>query len=144
MLLDAGVPEVEISEAFACEESCGGGGFQDIYRLRPLWGVYMAATNLTNQPIRLDGMKKVPHDVKALLLTELESEITHVVEVRVNGVPVTRNHVLHQGETLRVSVAPGDWVWLKGYYLPCGSVRGREPDPWWKNEVVAAFMQGAT
>lgn len=305
VLLEAGAPEAEISEAFAYDELCGRRCFQEIYRLRPLWGVYVAATNLTEQPIRLDALKceveqpagigfrpfrareprtvedlalprmpllpaatviipiavvfgpigaepvkvyrtasqdvptgevqstahadgvvlinqlalvgpslwpisflldragnrreqevhqldfsnlytidrsweagscphlflehsldssltywgelwagapdqsqvdslQVPQAVNALLLTELENEVAHVVEVWVNGVAVTRNRVLHRGQTLRVSVRPGDRVRLTGYYVPHASARNREPDPWWKNEVVAAFMQSAT
>lgn len=305
LLLDAGAPEAEVSEAFAYDELCGGGGFQEIYRLRPLWGVYVAATNLTEQPIRLNAVRceieqpsgiefrpflapeprrveelalprmpvppgataiipiavvfgpigpeawtvyrtasqvvqtgevqstahaaggqvvnqlaligpslwpisflldragtsreqeihlldfsnvytidrswdagscphlflehapassltywgelwarapdelqvntiQVPQDVNALLLTELESETACVVEIRVNGVRITRNRILHRGETLRIPVTPGDRVCLTGYYVPHASARNRKPDPWVKNEVVASFMQGAT
>ncbi|MBI4207195.1 MAG: HNH endonuclease [Betaproteobacteria bacterium] len=305
LLLEAGAPEAEISEAFAYDELCGRRCFQEIYRLRPLWGVFVAATNLTERAIRFEALRceveqpagigfrpfrarepgrvenltlprmpvpptgtviipiavvfgpiggepwkvygtvsqdvqtgevqstahadgidlinqlslvgpslwpisflldragtgraqeihqldfsnlytidrswesgscphlflehsldsslrywgelwagapdesqvdtlQVPHAVKALLLTELESEVAYVVEVRVNGVAITRNRVLHRGETLRISVRPGDRVRLTGYYVPHASARNRGPDPWWKNELVAAFMQSAT
>lgn len=305
LLLEAGVPEAEISEAFAYDEVCGRRCFQEIYRLRPLWGVYMAATNLTEQPIRLEALRceaeqpagigfrpfrareprrvedlalprmslppegtiiipiaavlgpigaeplrvsgtvsehvqtgevqltshcdgvhlvnqlalvgpslwpilflleragnrreqevhqldlsnlytidrsweagscphlflehspnssltywgelwagapdepqvdslQIPQAANALLLTELENEVAHVVEVCVNDAAVTRNLVLHRGETLRVTVRPGDRVRLAGYYVPHASARNREPDPWWKNEVIVAFMQSAT
>ncbi|MBI4529252.1 MAG: hypothetical protein HY695_36095 [Deltaproteobacteria bacterium] len=90
------------------------------------------------------GTLQVPQAVNALLLAELENEVAYVVEVCVNGVAITRNRVLHRGQTLRVSVRPGDRVRLAGYYVPHGSARNREPDPWWKNEVVTAFMQSAT
>lgn len=302
LLLKAGVPEAEISEAFAYDEVCGGRSFQEIYRLRALWGVYVAATNITENPIRLEALRceverpagvgfrpfrareprsvedvvlpqmplppggtviipvagvlgpigaetlrvsrtasqgvrtgevqsishcdglqivnqlalvgpslwpvsflfggpgdrheqevhqldlsnlytidrswesgscphlflehsrnsslsywgelwaetpdelqvdglEVPRAVSALLLTELENEVTFVVEVRVNDVAVIRNQVLHPGQTLRVAVRPRDRVRLIGYYVPEASARDREPNPWCKNEVVAAFMQ---
>lgn len=47
-LLEAGVPECDISEAFAYEEECGAGGFREIYRIRPVWGVYLSATNIAD------------------------------------------------------------------------------------------------
>lgn len=305
LLLEAGIPEAEISEAFAYDEVCGGHSFQEIYRLRPLWGVYVAATNLTGQPIRLETLRcdaeqpagvgfrpvrareprrvedlvlpkmplpsggtvvipmavvlgpvgtgpftvsrtvpqdvntgevqwtahcngghlvnqlaligpslwpisflleragnrreqkvhqldfsnlytidrawesgscphlflehcvqssptywgelwarapdelqveslEIPEGVYALLLTELENEITYVVEVCVNEIAVARNQILHRGQTLRVTTRPGDMVRLAGYYVPHAGVRNREPDPWWKNQAILAFMQGAT
>jgi hypothetical protein len=87
---------------------------------------------------------QVPGAVKALLLTELENEVTYVDEVCVNDVAIARRRVLHRGQTLRISVRPGDSVRLTGYYVPHASTRNREPDPWWKNQVIAAFMQRAT
>ncbi len=305
MLLQAGVPEVEISGAFAYNSECAQRCFQEIYRLRPLWGVYVAATNLTEQPIRLEALRceieqpagigfrsfrareperlediilprmslpargtvmipiavvlgplgadslkvsrtvsqgvqtgevqltshcdgahivrqlalvgpslwpisflleradvrweqkvhqldlsnlytidrswaagscphiflehsfdssliywgelwagapdeprlqslQIPQTVNALLLTELENEVAHVAEVGVNGVAIIRNQVLHRGEMLRIPVEPGDRIRLTGYYVPHASARNREPDPWWKNAVITAFMRSST
>lgn len=56
LLLEGRVPEAEISEAFAYDETCGGRSFQETYRLRPLWGVFLAATNITDSPIRVDSL----------------------------------------------------------------------------------------
>jgi hypothetical protein len=55
-LLNEGVPVEEISEAFAYDEVCGERSFQEIYRLRPLWGVFLAATNIANSPLRLNSL----------------------------------------------------------------------------------------
>ena len=304
LLLEAGVPEAEISEAFAYDEVCGQRSFQEIYRLRPLWGVYVAGTNVTEQPIRLDALKceieqpagigfrpfqareprnienlalprmrlppaatviipvaavfgpigaervrvhrtasydvqtgevqstahvdgadlinqvalvgpslwpisflldrggtrreqeihqldfsslymidrsweagscphlfiehsldsslmywgelwagapdtsrvetfEVPQAINALLLAELENEVAYIVEVSVNGAVITHNRALHRGQTLRVSVRPGDRIRFIGYYTPRASARNRGPDPWWKNKVVVSFMQSS-
>lgn len=56
MLLQDQVPEPEICEAFAYDEMCGGNSFQETYRLRPLWTVFLAATNITEQPVRLHSL----------------------------------------------------------------------------------------
>ena len=66
VLLEAGIPESEISEAFAYPEVCGDDSFQEIYRLRPLWGAYIAATNTSPHPVRLEALKcevEVPPDL---------------------------------------------------------------------------------
>jgi hypothetical protein len=56
MLLEERVPETEISEVFAYAEVCGNDIFQEIYRLRPLWGVFLAATNIADSPLRVDSL----------------------------------------------------------------------------------------
>jgi hypothetical protein len=56
LLIDGGVPPHEISLALAYEEVCGGGCFQEIYRLRPLWALYLAATNLESHPLTLSSL----------------------------------------------------------------------------------------
>ena len=56
VLLEDRVPEAEISEAFAYDEVCGGRSFREIYRLRPLWGVFLAATNITDSPLRVNSL----------------------------------------------------------------------------------------
>lgn len=53
VLLEAGVPLGEISIALAYNEVCGSGRFQEIYRLRPLWALYLAVTNLEATPVAL-------------------------------------------------------------------------------------------
>jgi hypothetical protein len=51
LLLDAGVPAEKISSVFVYDEVCGGPAFQEIYRLRPFWTVYLAISNISNHPI---------------------------------------------------------------------------------------------
>lgn len=51
LLLDAGIPPEKISSVFAYDEVCGGPAFQEIYRLRPFWTVYLAISNFSNYPI---------------------------------------------------------------------------------------------
>lgn len=51
LLLDAGIPSEKISSVFAYDEVCGDTGFQEIYRLRPLWTVYLAISNISNHPV---------------------------------------------------------------------------------------------
>jgi hypothetical protein len=53
LLIASDVDPDEISFALAYQEHCAGERFQEIYRLRPVWPLYFAATNLTSQPLRL-------------------------------------------------------------------------------------------
>ena len=65
-LIDAAVPEQDIAEAFAYNEVCGNAGFQEIYRTRPLWSVFLAATNIGERPVRLRSLRceaEVPTDL---------------------------------------------------------------------------------
>src|SRR5207245_10932116 len=53
MLVDSGAPVDEIAVALAYTEDCGTTSFQEIYRIRPLWAVYLAATNISETPLAL-------------------------------------------------------------------------------------------
>lgn len=55
LLIEAGVAPQNISRVFAYYEECGSGCFQEIYRLRPLWALYLAATNLSQDQVILTG-----------------------------------------------------------------------------------------
>ena len=66
ILVDSGAPADEIAVAFAYEEVCVSARFQEIYRLRPLWALYLAATNVSEQPLVLssiEGEEDTPTDV---------------------------------------------------------------------------------
>lgn len=56
LLLDADVDPTEISVALAYHEQCGQECFQEIYHVRPLWGLYLAATNVTEDVIRIEAV----------------------------------------------------------------------------------------
>ena len=56
LLLGAGVEAREIARAFAYTEICGGDHFQESYRLRPLWAVFMAVTNVSGSLLDLDDV----------------------------------------------------------------------------------------
>jgi hypothetical protein len=58
-LLGEGVPPDQISLALAYEEFCGDGGFQEIYRLRPLWVVLAALTNIKMVPLNITSMNLI-------------------------------------------------------------------------------------
>ncbi len=56
LLLAEGVPPDQISLALAYDEPCGDQGFQEIYRLRPLWVVLAALTNIETVPLTVTSM----------------------------------------------------------------------------------------
>lgn len=56
LLVENGVPAREISLVLAYDEVCGEAHFQEIYRIRPLWALYLAATNLRSNPVTLQSM----------------------------------------------------------------------------------------
>ncbi len=55
-LLNGDAPISEISFVLAYNEFCGDSGFQEIYRVRPAWPLYLAATNITDKPLSLRGL----------------------------------------------------------------------------------------
>ena len=64
-LLDEGVAVEELAEAFVYTEVCGDGELQElqeIFRLRPLWAAFLAATNLGSMPIRVRALE-CQHDI---------------------------------------------------------------------------------
>jgi len=56
LLLDAGISPEKISSVLAYDEVCGDAGFQEIYRLRPLWTVYLAISNISNHPVSFKSL----------------------------------------------------------------------------------------
>lgn len=56
LLVDSGAPVDEITVALAYAEECGSARFQEIYRIRPLWALYLAATNISGRPLTLSGV----------------------------------------------------------------------------------------
>ena len=66
LLIDSAAPTNEIAMALAYEEVCGRARFKEIYRLRPLWALYFAATNVSDRPLSLSGIEgetDTPRDV---------------------------------------------------------------------------------
>lgn len=59
LLLNATTPAREICRALAYDELCGSRGFQELYRLRPLWGVYLEVRNIGELAIRLESVHGV-------------------------------------------------------------------------------------
>ena len=53
LLIEADVAPQNISHVFAYDERCGEDRFQEIYRLRPIWALYLAATNLSQDQVIL-------------------------------------------------------------------------------------------
>jgi hypothetical protein len=59
LLIEAGVPSRQIARALAYEEGCAE-SFPEIYRVRPLWGVFLAITNVSNQHLSLLSVEGEP------------------------------------------------------------------------------------
>jgi len=56
LLLNSKISSEKISSVLAYDDACGNGGFQEIYRLRPIWTVYLAISNISNQYILLKSL----------------------------------------------------------------------------------------
>jgi hypothetical protein len=66
LLVNADIPPAEIAVALAYLEKCGSSRFQEIYRTRPLWALYLAATNISGTLIPLAsiiGDQELPNDL---------------------------------------------------------------------------------
>jgi 5-methylcytosine-specific restriction endonuclease McrA len=61
MLLEGGVTPNNIATVFGYWERCGEDRFQEIYRLRPIWAIYLAATNLAQHSVSLTEIKGAKH-----------------------------------------------------------------------------------
>ena len=56
-LLDAGVAPAEIASGLAYMEVCGPDHYQEVFRTRPFWAVFLALTNITDSPLTLQGLE---------------------------------------------------------------------------------------
>jgi hypothetical protein len=61
ILLEGGVTPNNIATVFGYWERCGDDRFQEIYRLRPLWAIYLAATYLSQHSVTLTEIKGAKH-----------------------------------------------------------------------------------
>jgi hypothetical protein len=53
ILLDAGADPRDVCWALGYDELCGDGGFQELYRLRDLWAVFLELRNVSAEQLRL-------------------------------------------------------------------------------------------
>jgi HNH endonuclease len=77
LLIEAGVDPQNISHAFAYYEECGSNRFQEIYRLRPLWTLYLAATNLSQDQVILSGTVCEKYEPPGAGYREFSSSLGH-------------------------------------------------------------------
>ena len=56
LLMNASVPIAEVAQALVYEDKCGEVSFQEIYRLRPLWAMYLAVTNVSSRQVTLKSI----------------------------------------------------------------------------------------
>ena len=83
LLVEAEVAPQNISHVFAYYEECGDNRFQEIYRLRPMWGLYLAATNLGPDQTLLSGIacdKDIPVGAGYRAYSTSLGQDHHVVE----------------------------------------------------------------
>ncbi len=81
----------------------------------------------------------VPSDATALVLAELEDEITFVESLAINGRRLRKGVTLAKGDTLRLELRSGDRCTFVGYYQ---SATNLETEPWMRNEIISAFIEG--
>ena len=68
LMLDHGLPIEDISVVSCYKGECNGSdGVQEEYLLRQLWGVFLALTNISDQPIRLDTIIGEQHTVNGFM-----------------------------------------------------------------------------
>lgn len=82
---------------------------------------------------------KIPEDVFAVVLAELEHEETSLACIEVNGQAAVLERLLRCGESLAVCVKPGDTVALAGAYSP--RIIARQ-DPMFQNRRIWEFLEG--
>jgi len=80
----------------------------------------------------------VPDDAAALVLAELEDEITVIDRLIVNGHRVSGDIRLGKGDTLRIEVRETDRCTFIGHYQTATNRRSTEP--WMRNQLICAFI----
>ncbi|MCR9260901.1 MAG: hypothetical protein NXH95_14350 [Pseudomonadaceae bacterium] len=80
----------------------------------------------------------VPEGATAIVIAELEFEITRVARIEVNGFVEFKDIYLSKGEELRVPVSERDHVVLVGSYDPV--VEPITKAPWTKNNLIRDFL----
>ena len=83
----------------------------------------------------------IPAYVDELLIAELESEITHIEFIQIDGSVLKENITLRRGETFKLRVRPKSLLVIKGYYVPEEKVTDCISDPFKKNELIVNFLR---
>lgn len=129
LLVEAEVAPHNISHVFAYYEECGANRFQEIYRLRPMWGLYLAATNLGPDQILLSGIacdKEMPVGAEyRAFSTSLGQDHHHVVEALPSGPLLPGATMLFPIATLLgpiENISP-ETTFAENSHLPTGQVQ---------------------
>jgi hypothetical protein len=57
MMAERGLPINDILRSYIYFEACGAGTHQELFRLRPLWAVFLAVTNVSDKPITFEQVE---------------------------------------------------------------------------------------
>jgi hypothetical protein len=57
LLVEAGTALAEISRVVTYEEACGEGAYLEMFRLRPLWAVFLTITNISQKTLTIEALE---------------------------------------------------------------------------------------
>lgn len=92
LLLNANVPISEVAQALAYEEKCGDNCFQEIYRLRPLWAIYLAVTNVSDKQVTLKSIVGAHEPTSTISYRQFQQpEDSNIISLKLPCAPLLPN-----------------------------------------------------
>jgi hypothetical protein len=82
---------------------------------------------------------QIPPDTGAIMIAELEDEITTLNHLNLDGTVVCGEVILAKGQHLDIFARGASVMEVRGSYHVTHDV-GRKPDPWMKNRMIGTFL----
>lgn len=88
----------------------------------------------------IEEIVQVPDGAKKAIIAELEQETTHVVRANSEGDDIIENITLTEGQEIKFSVKPGEFLQIVGSYSPNNTSK-LTPQPCRRNEVISTWIK---
>jgi hypothetical protein len=95
---------------------------------------------LCNSKMGVDCFK-VPDNKTALIIAEIEDEVTEIVSLSINGENKLQNIFLNKNQFIEIEVIPGSQIEVIGRYMPNIIVKQRLVNGIKRNELVGQFLK---
>ncbi len=83
---------------------------------------------------------KVPDDKYAIVIAEIEDEVTQINSLLINGKCELKNFYLKKNQFIKIPIMPGSFVEIRGQYLPSKNTRNIFLKGIGRNELICNFL----
>jgi|WetSurMetagenome_2_1015567.scaffolds.fasta_scaffold11941_4 hypothetical protein len=83
----------------------------------------------------------IPKGIDKILICELETEVTYILDLKINDKLIFKDVKLCRGEELVVDVCENDRILIKGFYFPFFDAINSFNDYWHRNKLIENYIK---